>query len=142
MNPPAIRKPVDALTLGDLEVWPLWEFADDEEGVEGQDETWVRPSPDSRLLARISPYLVRAQFTTPDGEEVLGGVWVITRDGLRVDGISLFPSGTYIPVEAKGHPLEGDTRTKLAATGILFPLTFQLSVGTAKHATPTAGVFE
>lgn len=37
------RKPIDGLTLADLEAFPIWEFAIDEEGVEGQDETWVRP---------------------------------------------------------------------------------------------------
>jgi hypothetical protein len=37
------RKPVDKLTVGDLVAFPIWEFASDEESVEGQDETWVRP---------------------------------------------------------------------------------------------------
>src|SRR3954462_3252023 len=38
------RKPVDELTAADLEAFPVWEYADDEEGDdEDQDETWVRP---------------------------------------------------------------------------------------------------
>jgi hypothetical protein len=39
----ATRKPVDELTASDLEAFPVWEFAMDEEGVEEQDETWVKP---------------------------------------------------------------------------------------------------
>jgi hypothetical protein len=37
------RKPVNELTVEDLLAFPIWEFAADEEGAEGQDETWVRP---------------------------------------------------------------------------------------------------
>ncbi len=36
-------KSVDQLTPSDLAEHPVWEYANDEEGVEGQDETWVRP---------------------------------------------------------------------------------------------------
>jgi hypothetical protein len=39
------RKPVDRLTLGDFAAYPVWGYATDEEGVEGQDETWERPVP-------------------------------------------------------------------------------------------------
>ena len=43
--PPSIatRKPIDRLTVEDLEAFPVWEFATDEEDVEGMDETWVKP---------------------------------------------------------------------------------------------------
>jgi hypothetical protein len=36
-------KPVDQLRPADLATHPVWEYANAEEGVEGQDETWVRP---------------------------------------------------------------------------------------------------
>ncbi len=36
-------KPVDQLTPSDLAKHPVWEYAHDEERIEGQDETWVRP---------------------------------------------------------------------------------------------------
>jgi hypothetical protein len=38
-----LSKPIDLLTPADIEQHPIWEFAIDEEGIEGQDETWVRP---------------------------------------------------------------------------------------------------
>src|SRR5205814_561097 len=38
-----IRKQVYNLTAADLSEHPVWEFAEDEEGTEGQDEATVRP---------------------------------------------------------------------------------------------------
>jgi len=40
-----IRKQIEKLLITDLEQCPFWEFALDEEGKEGQDETTVRPNP-------------------------------------------------------------------------------------------------
>ena len=39
----ATRKPIDQLTPEDLEAFPIWEFATDEEEDDERDETWVRP---------------------------------------------------------------------------------------------------
>ena len=36
-------KPLEEITLADVLQHPIWEWALDEEGVEGQDETWQRP---------------------------------------------------------------------------------------------------
>ena len=138
----ATRKPVDELTLADLEAWAVWEFAEDEEDVEGRDETWVRPSPDTSLLPRISPYAVRAQFTTATGTSLIGVAWVTTTGGLEVDSISLFPNGAYTCVLTKEHGLEGDTRQKLATAGIFFPLSFKLSAGAADGTAPFEGLFD
>jgi hypothetical protein len=43
--PPSVatRKPIDQLSIEDLESFPVWEFLTDEEDVEGMDETWVKP---------------------------------------------------------------------------------------------------
>lgn len=40
-------KPFAEITLEDILEHPIWEYALDEEGVEGQDESWVRPIVDS-----------------------------------------------------------------------------------------------
>jgi hypothetical protein len=37
------RKPVDELLAEDLDAFPVWEFATDDEGAPERDETWVRP---------------------------------------------------------------------------------------------------
>ncbi len=36
-------KPIDELSLDDILKSTIWEYALDEEGVEGQDESWIRP---------------------------------------------------------------------------------------------------
>lgn len=68
-----VRKQVYELTLEDLERCPVWEFASDEEGVEGQDEATVRPRPDlSAPLPRDGGLVVRTRFTARDGSEFFG----------------------------------------------------------------------
>jgi hypothetical protein len=67
-TPSPIRKQVTALLPGDIKRFPIWEYALDEEGEEGQDETTVRPRPD---LKRAEPheglFVVAAEFVTADG---------------------------------------------------------------------------
>ena len=69
----AIRKQVDELTTEDLDQFPIWEFALDEEGKEGQDEATVRPV---NILRPTDPLegsrLVKAQFTYADGSTAYG----------------------------------------------------------------------
>ena len=142
MSERASPKPVDLLTLADFEAAPLWEFAEGEEEVEDRDETWVQPSPDMRLLRRVPPYAVRAEFTTATGKQVLGVAWVTTMDSLEVASISLFPDGAYTSVPMKGHWLEGDVRERLAIADIVFPLAFKLSVRPSEDAMLAEGVFE
>ncbi|MES2261148.1 MAG: hypothetical protein V4724_21745 [Pseudomonadota bacterium] len=68
-----IRKQVYDLTLNDLQLTPIWEFAHDEEGEEGQDEVTVRPLPLFKSLETIEVMCVaRAQFHLADGT-MMGG---------------------------------------------------------------------
>jgi hypothetical protein len=68
-----IRKQVYELTLRDLDRFPAWEFALDEEGEEGQDEATVRPC---EVSGPIDPsegmFIVRAAFTLADGTKLCG----------------------------------------------------------------------
>jgi hypothetical protein len=70
-----VRKQVYALTLEDLRVHPVWEFALDEEGREGQNEATVRPVPSA---APVDPttgtYVVLAEFLLADGSLMSGYV--------------------------------------------------------------------
>jgi hypothetical protein len=65
-----IRKQVYDLTTHDLAKHPIWEFALDEEGEEGQDEATVRPLMETEREA-FDPmegmYVVGARFTLADG---------------------------------------------------------------------------
>jgi hypothetical protein len=62
-----IRKQVYDLRPRDLERFPIWEFAIDEEGEPGQDEETVKPRPD---LTEADPgeglLIVRAEFVASD----------------------------------------------------------------------------
>jgi hypothetical protein len=59
----AIRKQVTDLRPDDLAPYPIWEFALEEEGEEGQDEETVKPRPD---LDRADPaegiFIVGTEF--------------------------------------------------------------------------------
>lgn len=72
---PDTRKPVDLLTLTDLEAFPIWQYADDEEGLEGRDETWVRPL-DARSVPRRTYTLVATDFRAACGREYQGNIAV------------------------------------------------------------------
>jgi hypothetical protein len=67
-----IRKQVYDLTLQDFEKWPVWEFALDEEGIEGQDEATVRPYTGGILDAGRGMLVVKATFTFSNGSTASG----------------------------------------------------------------------
>jgi hypothetical protein len=68
-----IRKPVNELTPDDLERFPVWEYALDEEGDEGQDETTVRPVESDGLLdPDDGSFIVRAVLNLADGTRYTG----------------------------------------------------------------------
>src|SRR5262245_10522241 len=68
-----IRKQSYALRAIDFERFPVWEFALDEEGREGQDEATVRPyRRRGRLDPRSGMFVVRATFQFADGSSGTG----------------------------------------------------------------------
>ena len=68
-----IRKQVYELTLDDLERTPVWEFALDEEGEEGQDEATVRPFGGPLPLNPADGlFIIRAMFRLADGTSLTG----------------------------------------------------------------------
>ena len=76
-----IRKQIYDLTVVDLQQYPFWEFALDEEGVEGQDEATVRPVLcDGSIDPSGLVLIVRARFTLPDGTRHLGHMTVDSND--------------------------------------------------------------
>ena len=68
-----IRKQVYELEREDLEKYPIWEFALDEEGDEGQDEATVRPWEGGEPLdPDAGMFVVRAHFELADGTAAVG----------------------------------------------------------------------
>lgn len=81
MSEPRIRKSVGDLAPADLAEFPVWEFALDEEGEDGQDETTVRPWPQESPLDRSEgTFVVRARFVLADGT-VRTGYLTLHNDG-------------------------------------------------------------
>jgi hypothetical protein len=61
------------LKLQDFTISSVWEFALDEEGIEGQDETTVRPyAVDGPLDPSAGMFVVRARFALADGTLMSG----------------------------------------------------------------------
>jgi len=71
------RKPACDLTEDDMRAFPIWEYALDEEGVEEQDESWVRPVSAKKVPAKAYSQLVSAIFKIPSGE-VYPGYMVVS----------------------------------------------------------------
>jgi hypothetical protein len=68
-----IRKQVYDLVPADLERFPIWELATDEEGEEGQDEATARPRPDLEVADPSEGILVvRAELVAADETRFAG----------------------------------------------------------------------
>jgi len=69
-----IRKQVQELSASDFEDFPCWEYASDEEDVDGQDECTIRPLSLERLRTATDQVFVQAVFFFPNGRVRLGCV--------------------------------------------------------------------
>lgn len=127
------RKPIDALTHDDLEAFQVWEFADDEEGTEEQDETWVRPVDTAVIPQGAYSLSVAARFTTAAGLELVGFIGVSTDDAFEISHASLITSNRYLYLPAVSYADAETDYNELAAAleqplSAVFPLRFELRV--------------
>jgi hypothetical protein len=68
-----MRKQIYDLTLSDLEHCSIWEFASDEEGIEGQDEATVRPAGPSIFDDPFAgQFVAKVRFSLADGTSMSG----------------------------------------------------------------------
>jgi hypothetical protein len=139
------RKPVDRLTRDDFASFPVWEYATDEEGIEGPDETWVRPV-DTIVVPKRSYTQVAANFTAASGQRFVGFVTVSTLDGPPevCQGVILH-GREYLFVSNPGAFGFEESRELLRASlGLseaeLFPVAFRLSVPVAGRANYAGGM--
>lgn len=80
-----IRKQENNLTIADLLQHPAWEFALDEEDVQGQNEKSLRPYLIPPPLDRDKAYLlVRAKFTLANGAEKIGFIKPIKQGDIQL----------------------------------------------------------
>src|SRR5581483_347371 len=135
----ATRKPIDQITVADLVDFPIWEFCLDEEGVDGMDETWVRPLAAAAVPNGAYSLSVAAEFETASGLRVNGLIGVTTTECeveiaypvLLFDGKYLFvPSKREMRIDAlqeHDEKLRQDVVDALGPSPV-FPLRYRLSV--------------
>jgi hypothetical protein len=139
------RKPVDELTLGDFVAFPVWEYADDEEGVEGRDETWVRPV-DTLVVPKGRYTHVAAEFAAPCGETFRGFVTVSTLDGPPdvCQGVVLHEHKYLFVSNPEASGFDQSRKHLLTTVQLteaeMFPLSFRLRVPVAGDAKYRGGV--
>lgn len=92
----ATRKPINELTVADLEAYPVWEFADDEESAPGRDETWVRPVATRVVPSKAFSITVAAEITTASGQIYSGFVGCSASNGLDVNAVGVLTKGEYV----------------------------------------------
>lgn len=140
------RKPIDKLSLADIAAFPIWEFADDEEGIAGQDETWVRP-----LIARQVPpdaysLSVAAMFEAPTGATFRGIVGINTSGGYEAVHAAIVTSNDYVFIPWPGY-VDAPKSVLLAAKLLglkkaeLFPLKYRLAVRVEGETEPRTGIY-
>ena len=140
----ATRKPIDQITVADLVDFPIWEFCLDEEGIEGMDETWVRPLVAAAVPNGAYSLSVAAEFETASGLRVNGLIGVTTAEGeVEIAYPVLLFDGKYLFVPSQHDMQIGPDDEKLRRAVVdalgpspVFPLRYRLSVpieGEASH---------
>lgn len=149
------RKPVNELTAADFAAFPMWEFATDEEDIEGQDETWVRPVKGREVPRDACSQLVATDFTTASGAKWEGFMMVTTADAIEVSPGSLTGEVSYLVLpsmaderarrEGLDWPIEA-RQDLLKALGkpaeAVFPMSYILRVCNRGEKQPRSGVVE
>jgi hypothetical protein len=139
------RKPVDQLSLDDFAAFPVWEYADDEEGVDGRDETWVRPI-DTAIVPKRSYTHVVADFTAACGKPFAGFVTVSTLDGPPdvCQGVILHRREYLFVSNPEAFDSKESRKRLLSALRLtepeVFPLSFRLRVAVAGRLEYSGGV--
>ena len=139
------RKPIDALTSEDLEVFAIWEIAMDEEAADAQDETWIRPLERATIPRDALSLSVAADFVAADGTPFVGIVALSTDEEMAFDGAGLLADGAYVYA---AHGAKTPLRYKTSAAselgkppGGIYPLRFTLRALLEGEAAPRSGVF-
>lgn len=96
------RKACDSLLQSDLNTFPIWEFATDEESTPGRDETWVRPLNRRTVLLSSSTYAVAGKFFIGDSLQFKGVAWINPlAGGAEILGGSILYNRRYLNIPDK-----------------------------------------
>ena len=140
------QKPIDELRIADIEAFPVWEFATDEEGTDDQDETWVRPLQDKLIPSDAYSLSFSASFTAPTGAKYKGIVGVSTAQGFEAMHAALLADDYYVfipwPGMAGASKMAGEAAKELGSKAKdLFPPSYRLAVLVKGEAALREGVY-
>jgi hypothetical protein len=111
-----IRKQVHKLSASDFEDFPCWEYADNEEGVDGQNECTIRPLSLKEGRAATGQIFVQAAFFFPNGRARLGCVTLNAgRDLSGTQPVLFLATDSVMFYHGALKPREPDVRSALAA---------------------------
>jgi hypothetical protein len=141
----ATRKPVEELTVADLEAFPVWEFAIDGEGEdEEQDETWVRPLAGGAVPAQGDALCVAAAVRLAGGP-VYPAVLFCDADarGIEVSAVALLTTGGRVLFTGADTPgeIKGSLKRLGLARAAVFPLAYCTRAPLAANGEFGRGVF-
>ncbi|RTQ32843.1 hypothetical protein EJP69_19200 [Variovorax gossypii] len=145
--PPTIatRKPVDELTASDLEAFPVWEFALDEEedAEEEQDETWVKPVVTGEVPVDGSSLSVAVVLRLANGLIYPGVMFCDTHAGFDIAAIALLTTEGRVLLSPSDSPSE--IRRSLKRLGLtyvqVFPLDYCTRAPSARTGALERGTF-
>ena len=140
------RKPIDQLRPNDLKTFPVWEFASDKEGEEGQDETWVRPLRVKQVPANAYSLSVAAVLRAADGAEYEGVISVNTAEGFEAVHAAVLTEDNYVFIPWPGKDdAAKSARSAAKELGVrakdLFPLAYRLVVPLEGESSLREGVY-
>lgn len=130
---PTTRKPIHKITRKDLALFPIWEFATDEEANLGQDETWVKPKNAKSIGLNLYSLSVSAKFKTASKKIIEGLIGITTANGVEFGHAVLLQDNKYIFLPSPDYDGAREERKLiLAALGMteteVFPISFTLKV--------------
>lgn len=140
------RKPIDELRIADIEAFPIWEFATDEEEIEDQDENWVRPLQGNRIPRDAYSLSVSAIFSAPSGAKYKGIVSVSTAQGFDAVHAALLTDDNYVfvpwPGTAGASKMARDAAREMGSRASdLFPLSYRLAVPVEDEESSREGLY-
>jgi hypothetical protein len=148
----AIRKPVDKITMDDLRTFPVWEYANDEEGVGGRDETWMKPV--LRLpVASLDNRIVGTEVRLAGGRQFMAALSNVDlddpseREHFLVLGLYRSDGGQFILARYHDHNAQRQGPEALAAFLELpieevFPISYDLSAAAKGSPSSLRGTIE
>lgn len=87
-------KPMEEVTLQDMLEYPIWTFALDEEGIDGQDETWQKPILSRDVKKEYLDVYILLKIKNTD-QYISGNLYT---DKMTLSDIALWKNGRWLAI--------------------------------------------